>query len=372
MSWSVFCRVVDNYGDIGVCWRLARQLHLEYDEQVTLWVDDLVAFGHIAPVRADAEEQLLEGVRICHWHAAAQPADDADVVIEAFACELPASQKAAMRARSVTPVWLNLEYLSAEDWVISCHGMASPQGGGLTKYFFFPGFAPGTGGVLAEQRMLAARAAWTTQDRFALLAGLGVARPDITTLSLFAYENSAIADLIGQLRASGEPVNLLVPMGRALPQVAAAIGHGTLTPGQHVQVDALNIYTVPMLPQHRYDQLLWSCDLNFVRGEDSFVRAQHAMHPSVWHIYPQDDAAHEIKLEAFVDRYTRHWPAQDAQVLRAFWLAWNRGALVPGQWALLRALLPQWQGYARTWSARLDALGNLAGNLVKFAKTKLK
>ncbi|MBB5190793.1 putative repeat protein (TIGR03837 family) [Silvimonas terrae] len=372
MNWSVFCRVVDNYGDIGVCWRLSRQLQTEYDQQVTLWVDDLTALSHIAPAtKTEVDEQVLDGVYVRHWHARSRPADDSDVVIEAFACELPLSMQGAMRQRASAPVWLNLEYLSAEDWVISCHGMASPQGG-LTKYFFFPGFAPGTGGVLAEQVSQAARNDWQWADRTAWLAALGVTRPDVLTVSLFGYENHAIVDLIGQMRASNEPLNLLVPVGRALSHVAEAVGAGALSPGQRVDLGGLHLYIVPMLAQAQYDRLLWSCDLNFVRGEDSFVRAQHARHPLVWHIYPQDDAAHEIKLAAFVDRYTRHWPAQDAEVLRAFWLAWNRGALVPGQWALLRALLPHWQAHARVWSERLDGLGNLAGNLVKFAKTKLK
>ena len=26
MHWDMFCRVIDNYGDIGVCWRLAADL----------------------------------------------------------------------------------------------------------------------------------------------------------------------------------------------------------------------------------------------------------------------------------------------------------------------------------------------------------
>ncbi|HET9045379.1 MAG TPA: elongation factor P maturation arginine rhamnosyltransferase EarP, partial [Casimicrobiaceae bacterium] len=39
--WDVFCKVVDNFGDAGVCWRLARQLVAEHDLAVTLWIDVL-------------------------------------------------------------------------------------------------------------------------------------------------------------------------------------------------------------------------------------------------------------------------------------------------------------------------------------------
>jgi hypothetical protein len=46
-SWDIFCRVIDNYGDIGVCWRLARQLANEYPYQIRLWVDELAALKMI-------------------------------------------------------------------------------------------------------------------------------------------------------------------------------------------------------------------------------------------------------------------------------------------------------------------------------------
>ncbi|MBY0444112.1 MAG: elongation factor P maturation arginine rhamnosyltransferase EarP, partial [Burkholderiales bacterium] len=39
VRWDIFCRVIDNYGDIGVCWRLARQLSFEHGFAVRLMVD---------------------------------------------------------------------------------------------------------------------------------------------------------------------------------------------------------------------------------------------------------------------------------------------------------------------------------------------
>ena len=149
-DWDIFCCVVDNFGDIGVTWRLARQLKREGniaahgDEvQVRLWVDDLASFARIAPgLQPALAQQQLDGVSICHWPAQDFPATDAaDVVIEAFGCPLPDSYLAAMVGRARKPVWINLEYLSAEDWVAGCHGLASPHPQlPLTKHFFFPGF----------------------------------------------------------------------------------------------------------------------------------------------------------------------------------------------------------------------------------------
>ena len=60
---DLFCRVVDNYGDIGVCWRLARQLDTEHDCKVRLIVDDLAAFRFIAPgIDPTLTQQNLLGV----------------------------------------------------------------------------------------------------------------------------------------------------------------------------------------------------------------------------------------------------------------------------------------------------------------------
>src|SRR5688572_26593991 len=126
-SLELFCRVVDNFGDIGVCWRLARQLAGEHGLAVRLWVDDLASFQRLCPaIDPAAEAQLLQGVSVRRWHPAmALPAPDdiGDAVIEAFGCALPPAFEQAMAARPARPVWINLEYLSAEDWVIGCHGL---------------------------------------------------------------------------------------------------------------------------------------------------------------------------------------------------------------------------------------------------------
>jgi uncharacterized repeat protein (TIGR03837 family) len=151
--WDIFCAVVDNYGDAGVCWRLARQLVSEHGLTVRLFVDTLPALARIAPVIQPARaQQIAHGVRVCHWegpHGALAGIDPADTVIEAFGCGLPQSYLAAMTARDRQPAWINLEYLSAETWIGDCHGLPSRHPAlPLTRHFFFPGFAPLSGGLL--------------------------------------------------------------------------------------------------------------------------------------------------------------------------------------------------------------------------------
>jgi uncharacterized repeat protein (TIGR03837 family) len=151
-NWDIFCNVVDNYGDIGIAWRLARGLVGEHGLDVRLWVDDLHAFQRIWPaIDPSAEEQSCEGVTVRAWRSPFAATEPARVVVEAFGCALPDAYLAAMGEQSPPPVWINLEYLSAEPWVAEHHGLPSPHPRlPLTKYFFFPGYTPATGGLLAE------------------------------------------------------------------------------------------------------------------------------------------------------------------------------------------------------------------------------
>lgn len=370
--WDIFCTVVDNFGDIGVCWRLARQLVVEHGFAVRLWVDDLASFARIQPqIDPARDEQTCAGVTIRCWTDPFPACDAADAVIETFACHLPPAYVAAMRACAVKPVWVNLEYLSAEEWVESCHQLPSPQTG-LQKYWYFPGFTDRTGGVMGEAAMRAARAAWSAQDRDHWLARHAQVEPGAQVVSLFAYENPAVAELLTQWRESDTPVHVLLPAGRLLPQVRAALGAPELAGGDTVRRGALSVTCLPMLAQEEYDRLLWSCDLNFVRGEDSFVRAQWATLPFVWHIYPQDDEVHHVKLEAFMERYCADLDAVSAQALRDFWRAWNRGEGADLAWPAFAAALPALQRQAEQWANRLTANGDLAANLVKFVLGKVE
>jgi uncharacterized repeat protein (TIGR03837 family) len=152
----LFCRVVDNFGDIGICWRLSLQLQREHGIAVTLWVDDLASFRRICPeVALDAEVQQLAGVTVRHWRKEEgrfSSSDVADIVIEFFAVDIPENYIAVMAQCNPRPVWLNLEGLSAEEWVEGCHTLPSSHPRlPLTKHFFFPGFTHKTGGLLHER-----------------------------------------------------------------------------------------------------------------------------------------------------------------------------------------------------------------------------
>ncbi|HEM7809715.1 elongation factor P maturation arginine rhamnosyltransferase EarP [Burkholderia multivorans] len=378
VACDLFCAVIDNFGDIGVCWRLARQLADEHGWQVRLLVDDLHTFVRLVPdVDPDAARQTIDGIAIEHWHAeVGDTLEIADVVIEAFACELPAAYLAAMARRARRPVWINLEYLSAEDWVADFHLRPSPHPRyPLLKTFFFPGLSAGTGGVLKERDLDARRIAFETDAAardawWRRATGGAPPAPDATVVSLFAYENRAVDALLAQWRDAPSPVVALVPAGRVSPALARFFGVESFGAGAQASRGNLTAHGLAFVPQPDYDALLWSADLNFVRGEDSFVRAQWARKPFVWHIYPQADDAHLPKLDAALAHLSAGLADAPRAALARFWHAWN-GAGTP-DWADLWQHRAALQANAERWADALAAVGDLAGKLAEYAKSQLK
>ncbi|AHV34243.1 hypothetical protein AI20_03210 [Aeromonas hydrophila YL17] len=395
-DWDIFCCVVDNFGDIGVTWRLARQLKQEgalpaqeSEVQVRLWVDDLASFARICPGLDPAlESQWVDGIHIQHWHDTL-PADTipARVVIEAFACQLPAPFIERMASQPRPPCWLNLEYLSAESWVEDCHGLASPQrlesqslgSLSLNKYFFFPGFTARTGGLLCERGLIVERERWQ-QDEAGLNAywaslGLPPKQEHELRVSLFTYESAALTSLVESWCQGATPVTLLLPLGRSLNDVLTGAGLADAVPtaraGDLLRVGNLTIKLLPMTDQAGYDRLLWSCDLNLVRGEDSFVRAQWAARPFLWHIYPQEEQAHMVKLDGFLDHYLAQLPAATGQWLRGFSHALNQGENTREWWAQWPDHAAIWQQHGRHWSHKLLQDGDLVTRLVKFLESRI-
>lgn len=371
LRWDLWCHVIDNYGDAGVCWRLARRLVADHGQQVRLWIDAPAVLARLWPaVDAQARRQVVAGVEIRHWAAlldAADCADAGDVVIEAFACELPAPARAALAARR--PLWLNLEYLSAEAWVEGCHRLGSPQPGGLTRFFFFPGFTPATGGLPGADP---AGAQWDERAAHAWLAAHGVTVPVAARrLSLFTYGNAALPGWLAALAAGEEPWLALVPDGRTLRAVGDWLG-APLAPGAAGTRGALTVQALPFLAQDDYDRLLWSCELNAVRGEDSFVRAHWARRPLLWQAYRQPEDAHLDKLEAWLARALAGLDADSAGSARAAHLAWNREADFAACWPALCAALPALAAQAGRFAGRLAQGPELAAALVAFAQSKIE
>ena len=372
LRWDIFCTIVDNFGDVGFCWRLARQLVNEHGLEVRLWVDDLAIFSRIAPtIDVDEERQWLQGVEIYYWRQPFARIKPADVVIETFACKLPDNYILAMADLPQQPVWINLEYLSAENWTLDCHCLPSfhphlP----LTKYFFFPGFVEGTGGLLLEKNLLPARIAFNnaSQEIFWQETGIQSRREGELCISLFCYDDAPIKELLSAWVISDVPIRVLVPQHSIDNAIGMFFGVDSPKAGQMLQSGKLQVYIIPFLEQDKYDQLLWACDINFVRGEDSFIRAQWAERPFVWNIYPQAEQSHRLKLEAFLNLYTERMSPEMSAAVFSLWNAWNGNGQIINAWPVFAAQMITLTEYGNKWIRQLLPIGDLTSNLVKFSR----
>lgn len=369
--WDIFCRVIDNFGDIGVTWRLAQQLSQEHPFDVRLWVDDLSAFHAIcSAVVSTAEQQVVDGVDVCLWpdESSITQYDCADVVIEAFACQLPESYIALMRSKQQV-LWLNLEYLTAEPWAAECHALPSLQSDGLQKYFFFPGFTGQSGGLLREADLLSRRDAFLNSNtsRADYLASLAVqAQQGERLISLFAYANPTLPSWLDALSQDSRSNRLLVLQGPLQSSVASWFAIKELKIGEIYQRGSLTVQALPYIEQKNFDQLLWCCDLNCVRGEDSFVRAQWAAKTLLWHIYPQQESAHLDKLEAFLSIYNNDLGEQAKHALNSLHRAWNQQDDMHAPWQQFVAQEHALQKHAKHWSAQQKKQPDLATKLACF------
>lgn len=377
-AWDIFCRVVDNFGDAGVCWRLARILHREHGLHVRLWIDDPATLHALHPaVDATVPLQQVDGIAVCRWRDAAPLPGDAAVAIEAFGCGLPDGYVAAMAASTRPPLWIVLEYLSAESWVDEHHGLSSPHPRlALPRYFFFPGFTPATGGLLREADLLARRAVFGPAARQVFWQDMGFtgAAENALTVSLFAYDHAPVVELLAAMARDAQPVAVAVPGDTLLPAVRSFFGVAAGDSGPWRR-GALEVHALPFLPQTRYDELLWACDLNFVRGEDSFVRGQWAARPLVWQPYRQAEDAHQLKMTAFLQRYCAGLAPAAAGALDTFWRCWNGGVPADGTgaaWLALRMAEPDLAGHAGRWARNLSDSAEMAAQLVEFARGKVE
>ncbi len=366
VTWDVFCRVVDNHGDAGVGWRLAADL-ASRGVEVRLWIDDARALAWMAPAGC-------AGVQVLPWPAVdgdvvAARNEPADFVIETFGCSLPEPYLTLMTdspADAPARLWINLEYLSAEPYVERSHRLPSPQtsgaGRGLTAHFFYPGFTERTGGLLRETDLMSRQATFDSQH-WLVDHGIAVA-PGERVVSLFCYDNPNLPELLHAL--AHQPTLLLTTPGHATEQVARAMAD-VGTPG------ALRTQPLPWLSQIDYDHLLWSCDLNFVRGEDSLVRAIWAGRPFAWQIYPQTDGAHLTKLDAFLSLALADLPRSTADGVRAACWRWNTAqsdnpTAAGSAWSVLNsaAQMSAWGQRCEAWREGLLKQADLISQLMAF------
>ena len=354
MRWDIFCQIVDNYGDAGICWRLARSLSSLHGQEVRIFCNDLPTLNLLA---SGSNEALSHKIDLQPWEAsynnARHPVQTPDVVIEAFACDLPERYLAGLFIAPIKPIIINLEYLSAEPWIMEFHAKASPQSHGISKYFFFPGFQDDVGGLLLDP--IPPEGAQVAHLIPKILKSIWLKlRPGAKRISIFCYPGAPLRKWLEDLGTLGGNVDVLLTHGHA--ELLKLPGEKAI----HLPVN-IQLLSIPFVSQDEYDWVLSQCDFNIVRGEDSFIRAQLTGKPFIWHIYPQEDSAHEVKLAAFLDLYLEN-ASQELRLATIAAMTWA----MPSQWL---QSLDAWHSHSIAWRTHIlkkQEDGGLAARLMRF------
>ena len=352
LATDIICRVVDNFGDIGFCWRLARELHHAHGVQVRLLLDDFTSASLIIAGIKPAVGQVCDGITISPLDAPQLAL--AKIVISAFGALPSATCPPAQHT-------IQLEYLSAESWVEDCHGRTAL---GEARIFYFPGFTAKTGGLLREQGLTRARAAFDPQRSY--LGDYAVA-DDALSLSLFCYPQAPLAKLCADLADAPVVSHLFIPTPQPQHWRNLLKLSGSAPNQRDYRLGQCHIHLLNFLSQEQYDRLLWCCDCNFVRGEDSWVRALWAGKPLLWQPYPQPENAHYVKLEAFLARYTQGATSALAQLIASTHRAWS--GLGEADWPTFFASLSLQKKHAEMQLQSLIALPELATGLVSLMRS---
>lgn len=397
MTIDILCKVVDNFGDIGVVYRLARALsELPERPRLRLVVDDLRAFSLLDPaIHAAAGKQLAHGWEIFPWDGGAGESRAAFQVrpsralLECFACGRPDWLEDILFNPSSDEGCLivDIEYLTAEAYAEDFHRMPSLTRSPLVrKAMFLPGFSAGTGGLTLDKAFaLSLERASSEEGRAdlrsellakAVGAGAGAAAEEAFWVCVFGYERDygrIVADL-ASYRAGGAA-------GRARPLLAlAAAGKSQdcFLRAWEAAGKPFPVLALPFLAQEDWDAVLAACDFAIVRGEDSWSRAALAGSPFLWQAYPQEGRHQLVKVAAFLDRLRPHFAgvaeAAAFSALEALYLAFNDrerdGSAERGGEGLLPVLeaYPDIQAGFRAFSGSLGGNGNLAANLVTFLR----
>jgi uncharacterized repeat protein (TIGR03837 family) len=368
--WDIFCKIVDNFGDIGICWRLAKQLKDAHGLNIRFFVDKFsVAKQMLLALDTEKDIQQYEGITIIHWHDHTFFDYAADVVLETFACGVPAAYLTNMHSETI---WVNIDHLSAESWVSGFHaGHGKHYDTNFTHHFYFPGFNENTGGLLREQALVAQRDAFQLSDaqQLAFWQSLEISR-DVTgvKISLFSYPNAPVEALLQSLANGQQQVSLFMPLNDCLPK--RLLNKESFAVGDRLTEGNLTLYILPFLTQDNYDKLLWACDINFVRGEDSWVRAIWAGKPFVWQPYWQTENTHLIKLNAFLETfYDTHKLSITIAELHQ---AWSVGDFSTVTWQLYLSKRDEIHALTRQKSNELTQQETLTTKLVTFCANLAK
>ena len=302
-SIDIFCDVIDNFGDIGVVYRFAKEMKLIYkDARIRVILNKLSELMKINKSARLVDIQDISGVTYIYedfFKKNFEQLQVSDIMIEAFGCDI--FDEYVAKAKKESKLWINLEYLSGEEWVEDFHLQTSLiDSKTLKKIFYMPGFSPKSGGVLLDTEFLKNRDyGLTHRDEVLKKYFPEIDLKDKLVGTVFSYEKN-FENLLKTLEKQ-EKETVLILMGEKTQKFFKKISSGDYI--NLIKYGKIYLYNAKFFSQEEYDTIISAVDFNFTRGEDSIVRALAVGKPFLWHIYLQDDGVHMTKLSAFLDRF---------------------------------------------------------------------
>lgn len=372
---TILCKVVDNFGDIGVVYRLARALS-ESDEKlhIRLVISNLESFSAMAEQINPAKPyQIFRNWEIFDWNnrdicSKAFTDFPPSVILECFQCGRPDWLEEILFDKNNRKYFhiINIDYLTAEEYADDFHKLKS----GTRSFFvkktnFMPGFTSKTGGLILDSSFMKSLSAGNEYRRM---------HKEFSVL-IFSYERNfdhvfqALAEFQSHTRLTipDFTVHIYAAAGKSLPFVKNSwikAGNG------------LKFTELPFLPQEEWDSLMCRMNFNFIRGEDSLSRACLSGIPFIWQAYIQEDNYQLVKTDALLKRIEFFMTPEHSEILRRYWQNYNTPENDCGHEDLLQILklsLNKEGGSLadafRDFSASLFKNGNLAENLLSFIET---
>lgn len=313
MNISVLCKVVDNFGDVGVAWRLCKQLSIinyqlpiKEKYQIALIVDDLGAFNKIDNrVKCDSVYQVVDEIEIydwndskfCHKVFSENDGEKLSLILELFQCGRPEWMEKILFEEKLerTVNIIMVDYLTAEKYAEDFHKLASlTRSKKVQKVNFMPGFTEKTGGLIIDKQ-------W---EKISEYDNEGAAL-------VFTYERNW-TPLVSALTQSNIK-KVLIAQGRGKDSFIQAWNKN----------NTKELFELPYLNQNEWDEMMKKCSVLFIRGEESMSRACLSGIPFVWHAYPQSDEYQMVKVNALLERMRPHFSAENFDLVYNVWQDFN-------------------------------------------------
>ena len=369
MPITVLCKVVDNFGDIGVVWRLCCQLSNQikkenFTSKINLIVDDLASFNKICnSVDSNKSFQIVENINIFNWNDeklcydefSKNDGENLSVILEVFQCGRPSWMEKILFEDKLnrTVQIIMIDYLTAEKYAEDFHCLQSlTRSSKVQKVNFMPGFTNKTGGLIIDSE-------WEHFCDY----------KNNKTLLCFTYDRNWDA-LANACKKSNYIEKVLIAPGKGFESLKKSFY------SNFIKDSNLKIEELSFMNQNEWDKMLKNCGVLFIRGEESMSRACLSGIPFVWHAYPQSDEYQLIKVRALLERMSVHFKCEDFRIIEKVWILINSAESEVEQEVFEKAILDFFDNAEklvygfREFALDLRKNGDLCSNLMTFIKNR--